>query len=90
MVPSKMPTALPVRGAIVSRSPGKAEVHAGQPMASQYGSGKIIDFLLQMNGVKREQVLLTNTVLCVAPDGAVPRDAIKCCAPRLAHEIRGR
>jgi uracil-DNA glycosylase family 4 len=89
MVPTKRATKLPVRGAIVSRSPGRAEVQAGEPMASKRGSGEIVDFLLRQNGVTREQCVLTNTVLCVAPDGAVPREAIKCCAPRLAHELGG-
>lgn len=89
MVPTKKATKLPVRGAIVSRSPGRAEVHKGEPMASEFGSGKIVNFLLNTNGVTREETLLTNTVLCVAPDGAVPREAIKCCAPRLAHDLSG-
>ncbi len=79
----------PVRGAIVSRSPGDAEVRAGEPMASQYGSGKIINHLLAQNGVKREQCLVTNTVLCVAPDGKIPPDAIKACSSRLQHELQG-
>lgn len=47
-----------------------------------------MDYLLGMNGVKRDQVLLTNTVLCVAPDGKIPPEAIKACAPRLEHELR--
>lgn len=88
-VKTKKPTQLPVRGAIVSRSPGKPEVMAGEPFASQYGSGKILDFLFAMNGVKREQVLLTNVVLCVAPDGKIPPEAIKACAPRLDAELSG-
>lgn len=87
-VRTKKPTMHPVRGAVVSRSPGRPEVIAGEPFASQYGSGKIMDYLLGMNGVKREQVLLTNTVLCVAPDGKIPPEAIKACAPRLEHELR--
>lgn len=74
---------------MVARSPGDAEVRAGEPFSAQLGSGKILDFLFKMNGVEREQVLLTNTVLCVAPDGAVPSEAIKACAPRLDAELRG-
>jgi DNA polymerase-1 len=62
---------------------------AGEPFASQFGSGKILDFLFAMNGVKREQVLLTNVVLCVAPDGKIPSEAIKACAPRLDAELSG-
>lgn len=88
-VKTKKPTKLPVRGAIVSRSPGKPEVMAGQPFASQFGSGKILDFLFKLNGVDRESVLLTNTVLCVAPEGKVPPEAIKACAPRLNAELQG-
>ena len=89
VVKTKFPSKLPVRGAVVSRSPGEAEVQSGEPMSSRFGSGKIIDHLFAMNGVEREQVLLTNTVLCVAPEGKVPPEAIKCCAPRLENELRG-
>lgn len=88
-MPTKKPTKYPVRGAIVSRSPGDAELKAGEPMSSEYGSGKIIDHLFKMNGVERAQVLLTNTVLCVAKDGVVPPEAIKCCAPRLERDLQG-
>lgn len=88
-VKTKKPTMHPVRGAVVSRSPGAAEVKTGEPMSSQMGSGKILDYLFGMNGVKREQMLLTNTVLCVAPEGNVPPEAIKACAPRLARELEG-
>jgi len=62
---------------------------AGQPFASQYGSGKILDFLFKENGADREEFLLTNVVLCVAPDGKVPPEAIKACSSRLAHDIDG-
>jgi len=88
-VRTKFPKMHPVRGAVVSRSPGAAEVRAGEPMSSSMGSGKILDHLFAMNGVKREQMLLTNTVLCVAPEGNVPSEAIKACAPRLARELEG-
>lgn len=75
------------RAAIVSRSPGKPEVAAGEHFASKQGSRKILDHLLNANGVQREEVLLTNVVLCVAPDGVVPPEAIKACAPRLEQEL---
>lgn len=77
----------PAKAAIVSRGPGRPEVQAGEHFASRYGSGKILDHLLNTNGVQREEVLLTNVVLCVAPDGVVPPDAIKACAPRLEQEL---
>lgn len=86
-MPTKRAKLLPAKGAVVSRSPGEAEVRAGEPMSSQFGSGKILDYLFGMNGVKRDEVLLTNTVLCVAPDGAVPSEAIKACSGRLHREL---
>lgn len=87
-VPTKHPTKLPAKGAVVSRSPGKAEVYAGEPFSAQDGSRKILDFLFAENGAVREEFLLTNVVLCVAPDGKVPPEAIKACAPRLEDDIR--
>lgn len=89
MVPTRKPKLLPAKVAIVSRSPGEAEVRAGEPMASQYGSGKIVDHLLKMNGATRDEVLLTNTVLCVADDAKISGEAIKACAPRLDAELDG-
>src|SRR4029078_3351862 len=84
-VPTKKARKFPVKGAVVSRSPGEAEVRAGEPMSSQYGSGKIIDHLFKMNVVTRDELIITNTVLCVAPDGLVPPAAIKACSGRLAQ-----
>jgi DNA polymerase-1 len=86
-VPSTRPKRLPAKGAIVSRSPGNPEVRAGEHFASAQGSRKILDHLLNANGVNREEVLLTNVVLCAVPEGKVPPEAIKACAPRLRSEL---
>jgi uracil-DNA glycosylase family 4 len=88
-VQTTKPKYLPAKAAIVSRSPGRPETIAGEHFASEYGSKKILDFLFQQNGVRRDQMLLTNTVLCVAPEGNVPPEAIKACAPRLEGDLDG-
>jgi DNA polymerase-1 len=72
--------------ALVSRSPGFYEAKAGKPFSGP--SGKVLDYLLAENGVKREQILVTNTVLCSPKEGKVPPQAIKCCSPRLHSELR--
>jgi DNA polymerase I len=69
--------------AIVSRSPGRYDVLAKRPFSST--SGEILDHLLGRYGVKREEVLATNVVLCRSDDP--PKDAIRCCRPRLLSEI---
>ena len=75
------------KAAIVSRSPGAPEVAAGEHFASKQGSRTILDKLLNSNGVTREEVMLTNVVLCVAPEGKIPPEAIRACAPRLDAEL---
>lgn len=83
------PTISPLRpqAAIVSRSPGYHEGIAGKPFSGP--SGKVLDHLLKMNGVTRNDVLVTNTVLCAPDDAVVPPEAIKACAPRLDAELAG-
>lgn len=71
------------RIAFVSRSPGKHDVMARRPFAGP--SGKVLDYLLGKHGVKREEILLTNVVLCQSDDP--PKEAIAACKPRLEAEI---
>jgi len=73
--------------AVVSRSPGYHEAMVGAPFSGP--SGKVLDYLLQEQGVKREEILVTNTVLCAPDAGKVPPEAIKACAPRLRAELDG-
>lgn len=72
--------------AFVSRSPGFHEANVGKPFSGP--SGKVLDHLLSQNNVKREDILVTNVVLCAPDSGKIPPEAIKCCAPRLKHEIK--
>lgn len=71
--------------AVVSRSPGYHESMAGKPFSGP--SGKVLDHLLNMNGVQRDEILLTNVVLCNSPE-KVPKEAIDACSKRLEHELK--
>jgi uracil-DNA glycosylase family 4 len=81
------PKKLPAKAAIVSRSPGPYEARTGEPFTGE--SGKVLNHLLNANGVTRDEVLLTNVVLCAPDAGKVPPEAIKACAPRLDAELTG-
>lgn len=70
--------------AVVSRSPGWHEAKKGESFSGP--SGKVLDYLLGENGVKRSEVLLTNAVLCTSK--APPTQAIAACSKRLQHDIR--
>jgi uracil-DNA glycosylase family 4 len=72
--------------AVVSRSPGYYESLAGKSFAGP--SGKVLDHLLKIHGVVRDDIITTNVVLCQS-DGDEEGFGIAqaCCAPRLDHEI---
>ena len=69
----------------VSRSPGYHEAMAGRPFAGP--SGKVLDHMLKEQGVTRDQIRLTNVVLCAPPTNKIPKEAIKACKPRLDAEL---
>jgi uracil-DNA glycosylase family 4 len=71
--------------AVVSRSPGYYDARAKKPFSGP--SGKILDHLLGLYGVKRDEILTTNVVLCEF-DGTPPKEAIAACKPRLNSEIK--
>ncbi len=70
--------------AVVSRSPGYYDARAKKPFSGP--SGKILDHLLGLYGVKRDEILTTNVVLCEF-DGTPPKEAVAACKPRLDSEI---
>lgn len=69
--------------ALVSRSPGKHDVRNGEPFSGP--SGRIVNWLLDKNGNKRENVILTNVVLCRTDEP--PKAAIECCSKRLENDL---
>lgn len=74
------------RAFILSRSPGGYDTAARRPFSGP--SGKVLDHLLQRNGVKRSEVFTTNVVLCQTEKP--PKEAIECCKPRLDQELSDR
>lgn len=70
---------------LVSRSPGFHEAMSGKPFTGP--GGKVLDHLLKMNGVNREDIRVTNVVLCAPDAGVVPPEAIKACSGRLSQEL---
>lgn len=70
--------------ALVSRSPGKHDVIAKKPFAGP--SGQVLDHLLGRYGVKRNEIITTNVVLCQSDNP--PPSAIAACRARLEAEIR--
>lgn len=70
---------------IVSRSPGFYEAMEKKPFSGP--SGKVLDHLLKMNGVERNDIRVTNVVLCAPDQGKVPPEAIKACSGRLKREV---
>lgn len=74
--------------AVVSRSPGYYEAQTGKVFSGP--SGKILDHLLTLQGVKREDVRATNVVLCESDGPDAEPDwnlAVACCGGRLENEI---
>lgn len=70
--------------AFVSRSPGVWDAQHRKPFAGP--SGRVLDHLLKTYGYTRNQILLTNVVLCETDDP--PAAAIEACRPRLEHELQ--
>jgi DNA polymerase I len=80
-VPSHLPQGAKI--AIVSRSPGHYDTTGPFTGPSQ----RVVDYLLESNGHSRQNVALSNVVLCQTDDP--PREAIAACRPRLRNETAG-
>lgn len=74
--------------AVVGEAPGLREANRGEPFIGP--SGQLLNRVLDYHGIDREDVTLTNAVLCRPPDNATPpKLAVACCAPRLVEDLRG-
>jgi len=63
----------------VGEAPGKSEDLAGRPFVG--AAGKLLTELLESNGIKREEVFITNVVKCRPPDNRDPfEDEISACS----------
>lgn len=75
--------------AFVGEAPGKKEDETGKPF--QGSSGRVLDRLLEEEGVPRSAIFITNTVKCRPPGNRVPtKEEMAACLPCLKEELRGR
>jgi DNA polymerase I len=79
---------------VIGEAPGAQEVKEGIPFVGP--SGQLLEKVLVHHGFDSRQIRFTNVVAChptfvrgQAPE-APPRDAVRCCAPRLRKEVLGR
>jgi len=71
---------------IVGEGPGLTEVKTGQPFTGRLG--ELLNRVLKRVGLKREDVYITNAVLCYSENGnQTTLNEIKCCRDRLKKSI---
>jgi uracil-DNA glycosylase family 4 len=72
---------------IVGEAPGRHEDEVGRPFVGP--AGKLLDYLLEIAGLKREEVFITNVVKCRPPKNRDPRpEEINACLPYLIRQIK--
>lgn len=72
---------------IVGEAPGAQEVRNGTPFTGP--SGQLLNRILASHGIDREDVYVTNTVLCRPPGNATPpTTAVRACRRRLVEELK--
>lgn len=70
---------------LVGLGPGYHENLQGKPFVG--AAGKFLDELLELAGLKREEVYITNVIKCYLPDNEVTEEEIKACTPYLDRQI---
>ena len=72
---------------IVGEAPGKNEDEQGRPFVG--AAGKLLDELLAVAGLKREDVFIANVLKCRPPGNRDPRpEEIELCTPYLREQTR--
>jgi DNA polymerase len=73
----------------VGEAPGETEDLTGRPFVGR--SGKLLERIMSEEGIKRSDVLITNTVKCRPPGNRDPsKEEMDACRPFLEHELSGR
>jgi DNA polymerase len=73
----------------VGEAPGEKEDISGKPFVGR--SGKLLDAIMEEEGVDRSKVMITNTVKCRPPENRDPtKEEMDACRPFLEHELSGR
>ncbi len=72
---------------IVGEAPGRFEDELGKPFVGP--AGKLLDHLLSLINIKREEVYITNVVKCRPPKNRDPKpEEIEACLPYLKLQIK--
>ena len=72
---------------LVGQNPGAEEDKTGRPFVGR--AGKFLNKALETNGIKREEVFITNIVKHTSPQNRKPLpDEIEACAPYLTEQIK--
>jgi uracil-DNA glycosylase len=72
---------------IVGEAPGASEDREGIPFVG--ASGRLLNDMLDLAGIRRDQVFIANVVRCRPPENRSPRvGEIRACAGWLAEQIR--
>ena len=70
----------------IGEAPGRNEDEEGRPFVGN--AGKILNKNLEENGIRRQEVYITNVVKCHPPKNRAPyEDEIKKCSPYLMRQI---
>lgn len=73
----------------VGEAPGEKEDLSGRPFVGR--SGKLLDAIMEEEGVDRSKVMITNTVKCRPPSNRDPtKEEMEACRPFLDHELYDR
>lgn len=71
----------------VGEAPGEDEDYTGKPFVGR--AGQKLDSMMKYAGLSREEVYITNSVLCRPPNNRTPlAEELKACRWRLLEEIR--
>ncbi len=74
---------------LIGEGPGEKEDRSGRPFVGR--AGKWLDKCLEQADLRRDSVLITNTVRCRPPQNRRPEpDEIAACRPYLMEELPGR
>ena len=70
---------------IIGEGPGSVEVNFGAPFLGP--SGRLLNGALREAGFDRDEAHVTNALLCRVEKDSDVKEALPCCAPRLAAEL---
>ena len=70
---------------LVGLGPGYNENLHGKPFVG--AAGKFLDELLELAGLKREEIFITNIMKCYLPNNIAKEEEIKTCTPYLERQL---